>query len=84
VSPLAVVSWPIAVEWLPMLASFHWLAFTSPARKARFAGTHIKRTPAPEAGVAPTAPDKSKLSVPRSELLNVLMPPTSCELIKST
>src|SRR5205807_8656425 len=50
--PLALVLNPSAIDNCPMLASSHCEPDTVPARKADFPGCHMRRAPAPVAGIA--------------------------------
>src|SRR2546428_13650102 len=53
--PLALVLNPSAIDNCPMLASSHCEPDTVPARKADFPGCHMRRAPAPRAGIAAPA-----------------------------
>src|SRR5262249_24695497 len=51
--PLATVAVLNAAEYTPILESDHPSPSVSPTRNAAFAGYHIIRVPAPEAGIVP-------------------------------
>ena len=50
---LAIVLYPMAVEYKPIFAASHCVPLTLPALNAHNLGIHIMRPPAPLAGVRP-------------------------------